>query len=959
MFLSAGQRLGPYEILEPLGAGGMGEVYRARHTKLDRDVAIKVLPRDLSSDPDRRQRFEREARSASALNHPNIVTIYDIAEHEGTTFIAMEHIAGRTLRKILHDGPVSVERALRIAIQAVAGLETAHAAGIVHRDLKPENVMVTEDGVIKILDFGLAKPFARAVSGGSELPTATKATAEGIILGTAHYMSPEQASGAPVDHRSDQFSLGAVLYELLSGEKPFKGTSIASVIGAIMRDTPRPLKSLRPETPAVLQSIVSRCLEKDPSHRYASTGELGDALRGCEERLGKSGRPVAAAVLALLVVAALAGAWLWLGGGSDRPWTEAVALAEITRLNEAGDVYGAYRLALEAREQFPDDDGLRRMLDRITLPITVATDPPGADVHVASYTEPDAPWEHLGQTPLETRIPYALMRWKITKDGFETFEGAPFGTAPLTALMSGFPLEPAGTRPEGMVLVPGGFFSGVAGIHLPEELPAVELGDYWLDRYEVTNREFKAFVDEGGYESREFWTERFRDDRRELSWEDASALLRDATGRFGPSTWELGSYAEGSGEYPVGGVSWYEAAAYCAFAGKSLPTIYHWFFAAAQDQHADIVRVSNFDSDRPAPVGTYRGLGDYGTYDMAGNVKEWTWNETAGKRYILGGAWNEPTYIFKYIVAESPLSRSATHGFRCALYREALGQAVLDPVTPALDFSTRKPAEDDVFEAYLGVYAYDRTPLRAEVESTDESSPYWIKETVSFDAAYGNERVIALLFLPKDAAPPYQTVIWFPGDDVFISQSSESLASAYLFDFLPRSGRALVYPIYKGMYERFAPFSFAPNEWRDRMIEWSKDLGRTIDYLETRDDIASDKLAYYGFSSGANYGPILTTIDDRFGANILLASGIWPIQSRPEMDLVHFAPRSRVPTLMISGHDDYLLPFDVSQRPLFELLGTDPADKRHARLEGGHIPSDPNAIIREVLDWLDRHLGPI
>ena len=185
--------------------------------------------------------------------------------------------------------------------------------------------------------------------------------------------------------------------------------------------------------------------------------------------------------------------------------------------------------------------------------------------------------------------------------------------------------------------------------------------------------------------------------------------------------------------------------------------------------------------------------------------------------------------------------------------------------------------------------------------STDESSPYWIKETVSFDAAYGNERVIALLFLPKDAAPPYQTVIWFSGDDVFISQSSEILASAYRFDFVPRSGRALVYPIYKGMYERFAPFSFAPNEWRDRVIEWSKDLGRTIDYLETRDDIASDKLAYYGFSSGANYGPILTTIDDRFAANILLASGLWPLQSRPEMDLVHFAPRSRVPTLMING----------------------------------------------------------
>jgi predicted esterase len=358
-------------------------------------------------------------------------------------------------------------------------------------------------------------------------------------------------------------------------------------------------------------------------------------------------------------------------------------------------------------------------------------------------------------------------------------------------------------------------------------------------------------------------------------------------------------------------------------------------------------------------VGNHRGLGDYGTYDMAGNVKEWVWNETAGKRYVLGGAWSDPTYLFKNLVAEPPLSRPAQNGIRCARYRSALEERLLDPVDPAWDFAKLEPVEDSEFEAYVEMYAYDRTPLRAEVESTDESSPYWRKVRVSFDAAYGNERVSALLFLPRDRPPPYQTVIWFPGDDVFISRSSEALASSYLFDFLPRSGRALVYPIYKGMYERFAPFSFARNEWRDRMIEWSKDLGRTMDYLETREDIASDKVAYYGFSSGANYGPILTALHPRFRASIMLASGILPLRLQPEMETVNFAPRSRVPTLMINGRDDYLVPFTESQRPLFELLGAEPANKSHARLPGGHIPSDPNEIIREVLDWLDRHLGPV
>jgi predicted esterase len=948
MSLSTGQRLGPYEILAPLGAGGMGEVYRARHVKLGRDVAIKVLPDDLASDPERLQRFEREARSASALSHPNIVTIYDIAEQEGTTFIAMEYVSGRTLRDRLRDGPLTVEEASSLARQTADGLAKAHAAGIVHRDLKPENLMVTADGLLKILDFGLAKPFVRANDGASEVPTLTKATEEGIVVGTAHYMSPEQASGGPLDHRSDQFSFGAVLYELLSGERPFEGTSIAGVISGILRDTPRPLKSLKADTPPELETIVRRCLEKDPADRYPSTSELAEALRRSEERKASPAMRWAAPV-ALIAVAGLAGAWLWFRGG-DRRWTGSDALAEVTRLSEAGDVYAAYRLAIEARERFPDDAGLRRMLERISIPMTVVTQPPDAEVHVASYLEPNAPWEHLGRTPLETRVPYALMRWKIAKEGFETFEGAPFGIGPMTALMTGLPLEPAGTRPEGMVLVPGGVFSSTVGIYPREGLPSVQLGSYWLDRYEVTNREFKAFVDAGGYQNREWWPE---------GWDKASSSFRDVTGRIGPATWSLGMYAEGTGEHPVGGVSWYEAAAYCASAGKTLPTVYHWFLAAAQDQFADIVRLSNFTGQGPAPVGSHRGLGDYGTYDMAGNVKEWAWNETEGHRYVLGGAWSDPTYMFKNLVAEPPTNRLAQNGIRCARYQNPLEGRLLDPVTPAWDFVKLEPVDDALFEAYVGMYDYDRTPLQAQVESTDESSPYWRMEKVSFDAAYGNERVTALLFLPRDRAPPYQTVIWFPGDDVFISRSSEALASAYLFDFLPRSGRALVYPIYKGMYERFAPISFARNEWRDRMIEWSKDLGRTIDYLETREDIASDKLAYYGFSSGANYGPILTAIDPRFRASIMLASGILPLRLQPEMEVVNFAPRSRVPTLMINGRDDYLVPFAESQRPLFELLGAEPSNKRHARLAGGHIPSDPNEIIREVLDWLDRHLGPV
>ena len=271
MALNAGTRLGPYEILSPLGAGGMGEVYRAKHIKLRRDVAIKVLPREFASDAERLQRFEREARSASALNHPNIVTIYDIAEHEGTTYIAMELVEGRTLRELLADGPLPVAKTIALATQICDGLGKAHAAGIVHRDLKPDNVMVTDDGLVKILDFGLAKPTARGAGGDSKVATVTKATAAGVIVGTAYYMSPEQAAGSPLDHRSDQFSFGVVLYELLCGQRPFEGSSVAAVISAILRDTPSPLRSLRRDLPKELERIVERCLDKNPEKRYRTT----------------------------------------------------------------------------------------------------------------------------------------------------------------------------------------------------------------------------------------------------------------------------------------------------------------------------------------------------------------------------------------------------------------------------------------------------------------------------------------------------------------------------------------------------------------------------------------------------------------------------------------------------------------------------------------------------------------
>src|SRR6266542_3155424 len=247
MPLSAGERLQSYEILGPLGAGGMGEVWRARDTRLSREVAIKVLPAEFSSDSGRLRRFEKEARAAASLSHPNIVTIHDIGTSESCSYIAMELVAGKTVRELLFAGPLPVKRLLQIAAQIAEGLAKAHEAGIVHRDLKPENVMVTKDGLVKILDFGLAKlAHTGSESGaGTNLPTET-GTSPGMVLGTVGYMSPEQAGGEPVDFRSDQFSFGSILYEMATGKRAFQGKTGVDTLSAILNEEPESISAANP-----------------------------------------------------------------------------------------------------------------------------------------------------------------------------------------------------------------------------------------------------------------------------------------------------------------------------------------------------------------------------------------------------------------------------------------------------------------------------------------------------------------------------------------------------------------------------------------------------------------------------------------------------------------------------------------------------------------------------------------
>jgi serine/threonine protein kinase/tetratricopeptide (TPR) repeat protein len=314
--IPAGTRFGPYEILSPLGAGGMGEVYRARDTRLGRDVALKVLPEEFARDPERVRRFEVEARSASMLSDSHIVTVFDVGEQGGVHYLATELVEGSDLRKRLDLGPMPVPAVIEIGVQIAEGLSTAHERGIVHRDLKPENILMTRSGIAKIADFGLAKQTASSLDGSSQLATAaTDSTGTGVVMGTVAYMSPEQARGAKIDFRSDQFSFGLILYEMLAGTRAFARNNAADTLSAILRDEPEPLRRLARDVPEPFAKIVHRCLSKEAANRYGSTRDLLHDIRALSDPAGTPRRspwPLIAVALAAVAVAVAAAVFISL-----------------------------------------------------------------------------------------------------------------------------------------------------------------------------------------------------------------------------------------------------------------------------------------------------------------------------------------------------------------------------------------------------------------------------------------------------------------------------------------------------------------------------------------------------------------------------------------------------------------------------------------------------------------------
>ena len=776
------------------------------------------------------------------------------------------------------------------------------------------------------------------------------------MIGSVPYMSPEQAQGHAIDARSDVFGFGVLVYEMLTGHRPFSGSTSLETVAKILEATPAAVEAIRTDVPSAtcdadrvvpregsqpasafrrsvppsrLDPTITRGLEHEPRCGVVSTRGRGSG--GDCDRAARRCRRVVVGVRPVVREA-------------RRQLPQVLALAE------RGDNYAFYFVAAPlVRVLSGDPDLLRTWRARTAAPPLFSSDPPGAELLVKAYGAAEGSWLSLGHTPLEgVRLPLGgTARVRLVKPGFEPYDGTP------TGFLTNAVLDRAGSVPPDMVRVPRGTTS--------VEGNASDVASFLMDRHETTNHQFKAFVDAGGYSRKEFWTEPFIVEGRVISWAEAGALFRDRTGRPGPSTWELGSFPEGQADFPVGGVSWYEAAAFAAYSGKSLPTAYQWItsadFLGPSGLFGEILQHGTFNAKGATAVGTTKSVAPYGQYHMAGNIKEWCWNESGGGRMILGGGWNEPTYMYADRDAQPAFSRAATHGIRLVKNVDPQPANSYARVPPAArNYTVEKPIDDAAFAIVKNLYAFDPSPLDGRLDTT-ETAPDWRHETVTFNAAYGHERIIAHLYLPKSAAPPYQTVVYFPGGDAPLLRSSRDLNLTNV-DFLIRSGRALVYPVYQGTYERPMGGS-GPNTFRDLTIARVKDFSRVVEYLETRGDLDTGRLGYYGVSLGALTGTVITALEPRIKASVFLGGGLTRWRMPTEIDPLNFVPRIRTPTLMVNGVSDFQYPLKASQLPEFELLALPPERKRHALFDGGHLPNRIHDVMREMLDWYDRFLGPV
>ena len=610
--------------------------------------------------------------------------------------------------------------------------------------------------------------------------------------------------------------------------------------------------------------------------------------------------------------------------------------------------------------------------ENISALASIRTQQDGVSVSWKAYGQVDD-WRFLGKTPLKPmRLPRGILKFKLEKEGYETtyfsssnpslkFYNSPFDPGWNLEPIN---LQPQGSVPNGMIYIQGGnFVPALTG----SGVDPVFLHPFYIDKFEVTNKDYKEFLDAGGYSNSQYWVEMdFIKDGIALSFEEAKKMMVDSTGMTGPAGWEVGTYLQGTENYPVTGISWYEALAFARYKGNILPPMYHWAKAAFPPDEIvspispKLLKRANFSKEKITNVG--QGEGAYGTFDMAGNAKEWVWNIFGGRGLTLGGAFDEPTYLASQTAPEPRMNRSLKNGFRTVrLINPRDLNPFGDPIETQAprDLSYYKPMSEEVFNVYARSYQVSSSrPKHTEVY-IDDSHPVWIKEKISLDVGYNNETMDVLIFKPKNSFGPSSPVIIHPGANYYTTppEIDDVNPGEFSLDFLIKSGKTLVWPAWKGSLNRM-PENRSSNEdtlrqFRSQFIAWVDDTDKTLDYLETRSDIDSNNIFYLGMSYGALFNTHTLLFEDRYKGAILYVGGAFPTYP-PLVDGINHLPRIKTPFLMLNGEQDYLVPKSAANF-FFQSTGTPSEDKKIIFYDSGHWPLPRNQMIKETLSFIDQY----
>ena len=1049
--------LGDYSIVRQVGRGGMGIVYEAWQNSINRRVALKILPAGVAADAKTMARFVREAHVAGKLKHSNVVSVYGMGVEAQTPYYAMEFVEGETLADFLSDLRTCEPDAVRTrepnalasspeqtpttngaearearastsrneqpitsldssycswmarAFVGVAdGLQHAHDQGVVHRDIKPSNLMFerepnahTSGEKLRILDFGLAR------HDGDESLTMT-----GDIIGTVAYMSPEQAraeSAKDTDHRTDIYSLGATLYESLTLQPPLKGRNTQETLSQIASAAPTPPRSINPNIPRDLETIVLHCLRKDPHDRYPDAMAVAFDLRKYLQGEAIVARPQSTIekiagqtwrLRRILAASALVGAVVLslaifsrsqLRAKQDLEWVQQ-SIPQMKQAIDSGRYIDAFELVKRVRQLAPDDETIRELSDPYIRRVSVTSEPPGAKVSICAYrNQPpshmfqrerralasgiderntDGKWLALGTTPFEVEAPFGEYRWRVDHPDCVPQQFVRFihqyATVARNAEPFDFLLTPTTAANQGMLLLGGRNHPIRVGTHSRMNLP-----QFWMDQHEVSNKDYQEFVDQGGYQRPEFWQESsmLDDSSTRISLEEAINRFQDQTGHPSPAGWRDGRYPEGTGELPVTGISWFEANAYARFRRKSLPTVFHW---RGELGHESAVAgpMHNIETNAVAPVGEYPAIAPNGLKDMIGNVKEWCFNARTDsqERFALGGCWRDPSYSFVHMPSFSPWRRSEEIGFRCIrhpnydavpeLFAQVDARPSEAPKPPPISSAELKTLKQSLYE--YGEIALEPQVMR--LRETDRK----VVEQITINTVYGKptyERLDLLIFLPKGFKRPLQAVILGNGNR---AASKEELNRFQERPFILDSGRAYVFVATYGHFRHHGKSVSdrklgSPALTTERRVNQVRDVMRVVEYLKTRPDIEDQAMAYMGFSSGAKKTPMMLSVVKDLKVGVMVAGGATRAGADsvlPAGDPFNYAPDVRQPVLMLNGKNDVIYPLE-NQKLIFEHLGSE--IKRHSIFPSGHgfelRPSLKPRFEREVVDWLNEHLG--